>query len=62
MLGSLDGDATRTHILSEKRIYIYIYLFVCVLMTDRSHNGWKTPLCAEESVTMQASLFIQTAL
>lgn len=32
-----------------------------VLVTDRAHNTREAPLCAEESVTVQASLIVQVA-
>lgn len=31
-------------------------------MTDRSHDGREAPLCAEESVAVQASLRVQAAV
>lgn len=35
---------------------------VSVCPTDRSHDGWEAPLCAEESVAVQTSSFVQAAL
>lgn len=43
-------------------ISIHLGVCVCVLMTDRSHDAREAPLCAEESVAVQASPFIQTAV
>lgn len=43
-------------------LYILVCVCVCVLMTDRSHDAREAPLCAEESVAVQASPFIQTAV
>lgn len=37
-------------------------MYKIVLLTDRSHNAGEAPLCAEESVTVQASLIVQVAL
>lgn len=38
------------------------WMYKIVLVTDRSHNAGEAPLCAEESVTVQASLIVQVAL
>lgn len=52
---------------AKKHCYMSLLLVLCisyiqVFMTDRSYDTRQSPLCAEESVAVEASLCIQTAV
>lgn len=51
------------HLYASDHVCVNITIYYrSVLMTDRSHDAREAPLCAEESVAVQASLFIQTTV